>query len=51
MSVLDLWAAAQADMSALGRGLPAVKMAQLRAYARLRDLLAAENQEERGVQR
>ena len=23
MSVLDLWAAAQADMSALGRGLPA----------------------------
>jgi RNA polymerase sigma-70 factor (ECF subfamily) len=30
----------------LDRGLPAVKMAQLRAYARLRDLLAADLQEE-----
>jgi RNA polymerase sigma-70 factor (ECF subfamily) len=30
----------------LGRGLPAVKMAQLRAYARLRDLLVVQTQEE-----
>lgn len=35
----------------LGRGLPAVKMAQLRAYARLREMLAAVQQEARDEQR
>jgi RNA polymerase sigma-70 factor (ECF subfamily) len=35
----------------LGRSLPAVKMAQLRAYARLREMLAADPQEARDDQR